>query len=185
MEHEDLQRLINIWGRCTNSENEFVSLGDLNLCSKRWDESNYQHSGLATLVKDFLISESCCHLVDEFTRIRQVNGSVQRSALDQIITNCPQKMSKPEILAIGKSDHLGLFVTKFSREVRTSPRTTKKRIYKEFNPNQFKEDIINAKIGGAFEGVYNQDDVDEAINVFSTAYNSILDKHAPIKIIQN
>ena len=184
-QHEDLQKSINIWARCTNSGKDFISLGDLNLCSRRWDDSSYQHSALATLVKDFLSSENCCHLVNENTRIRQVNDIVQQSALDQIITNCPEKVSKPEIHGVGKSDHLGVFITKFSREVRTSPRTTKKRIYKEFDAAKFKEDILNAKRNGMFQDVHNQTEIDEAISLFTSAYSSILDEHAPIKIIQN
>ena len=32
-QQEDLQKLINIWARCTNSQKDFSSLGDLNLCS--------------------------------------------------------------------------------------------------------------------------------------------------------
>ena len=182
---EDLQKLLNIWARCTSSGKDFVSLGDLNLCSRRWDDPTYQHSGLANLVKDFLISENCCHLVNEVTRIRQVNDSGQQSSLDQIISNCAEKMSKPEILGVGKSDHLGILTTKFSREVRMSTRTTKKRIYKEFNAAQFKEDILKAKQNGEFANVHLQEDVDEAINVFTSAYNSVLNLHAPIRIIQN
>ena len=184
-QQEDLQKTIDIWTRCTNSDKDFVSLGDLNLCAKKWDDPSYQHVGLSNMIKDFLISENCCHLINEITRLRQVNDTVQQSALDQIITNCPEKISKPEIIGVGKSDHLGVFITRFSREVRTSPRTTKKRIYKEFDPVKFKQDIINAKRNGAFENMHNQEDVDEAILLFTSAYNSVLDQHAPIKIIQN
>ena len=42
-----------------------------------------------------------------------------------------------------------------------------------------------AKDSGAFENVHLQEDVDEAIRIFTSAYNSILNIHAPIKIIQN
>ena len=94
-QNEDLQKLLNIWARCTNSGKDFASLGDLNLCSRRWDDPNYQHSGLVNLVKDFLISENCCHLVNEITRMRQVNDNLQQSSLDQIISYCAEKMSKP------------------------------------------------------------------------------------------
>ena len=110
---------------------------------------------------------------------------IVETCLDQVITNCAEKMSKPEVFGVGKSDHLGVYITKFSREVRTSPRTVKKRTYKEFNKEKFKEDIVAAKNSGAFDDVHKVKDVDEAINIFTKVYNSILNIHAPIKIIQN
>ena len=80
-------------------------------------------------MKDFLITENCHQIVNEFTRIRNVQGTLQRSCLDHITVNCLNKLTTPQILGVGQSDHLGTFVTRKSREIRTNPRTIKKRIY--------------------------------------------------------
>ena len=66
---------------------------------------------------------------------------------------------------MGKRDHLGLFITKLSREVRT----------KEFNEAKFKEDIINGRRNGLFQDVHKQTEINEAISLFTSAYLSILD----------
>ena len=94
-------------------------------------------------------------------------------------------MTRPEILGIGKSDHLGVIITKFSKEVRSGPRTIKKRIYKNFDKEKFREDILKAIDDGAFNFIHETDNLDEAINHFNSIYNSILEEHAPTKIIQN
>ena len=182
---EDLKRHINIWARCTNTNKDFISLGDINLCAKKWNDPGFPYPAMGNAVKDFLIAEDCSTLVEDYTRIRQVNGSMQRSSLDQIITNCSSKVTQPEILAVGKSDHLGIILTKFSKEVRTGPRTIKKRIYKNFNRERFREDVLKAINNGAFNTVLETGNLDEAIEHFNTIYTSILDEHAPIKIIQN
>ena len=62
-----------------------------------------------------------------------VNNEVQRSCYDHVTVNCIDKIAKPEVLGIGQSDHLGLLVTKKTRELRTCARTTKKRVYKNFD----------------------------------------------------
>ena len=117
----DLKKHVNIWARCTNTSKEFTCMWDLNLCFKKWNDAGYPHATLANEIKDFLISENCSTLVEDYTRMRQVDGSIQRSSLDQVISNCSSKMSRPEIIGVGKSDHLGVFITKYSKEVRTSP----------------------------------------------------------------
>ena len=170
---------------CTHTNKDVICFGDLNLCLKKWNDAGFPYPTLANVVKDFLISEDCSTLVEDYTRIRQTNGSIQRSSLDQIITNCPSKMNKPEILAIGKIDHLGLFATNLSREIRTCPRTIKKIIYKNFNKDAFINDIMKAIRDGAFNKIHEVDNLDEAIDHFSHVYSSILEEHAPTKIIQN
>ena len=160
-------------------------MGDMNLCALNWNDPGFTYPQLASIVHDFMLSENCDQLVNEYTRIRSVNGSIQRSCLDHITTNCVSKMSRPEVLGLSKSDHLGISIIKKSKEIRTSPNTTKKRIYKNFDKEAFVAEIREAKQAGTFENVFHQNDIDNAIDIFSDLYNSILNKHAPLKIIQN
>ena len=80
---------------------------------------------------------------------------------------------------------MGVILTKSSREVRTYARTTKKRIYKNFDPESFKADIKRAKEDGKFDDVLCSSDPDEASDLFEREFRLILDKHAPLKVIQN
>ena len=65
-----------------------MTLGGMNLCAKIMDEPGYQHHRLATKVKDFLLEENCSQIIDDYTRIRNVNGVIQRSCLDHVTINC-------------------------------------------------------------------------------------------------
>ena len=72
-----------------------------------------------------------------------------------------------------------------SREIRTSPRTVKKRVYKNFNRINFINDIKLAKDQGYFEDMHNTEDINIAGDIFTNTYNEVLNRHAPIKTIQN
>ena len=106
--------------------------------------------------------EDCSQIVDTFTRIRSVGGIVQRSCLDHATVNCKNKITTPVVIGVGKSDHLGVIVTKASREIRTSARTTRKRIYKNFDKEAFLKDVTKAKSEGKFAGVLVAEDPDDA-----------------------
>ena len=176
---------MNIWQRCTETNKDFVSLGDMNLCALNWSDINYNHTSLANVVHNFMLSENCHQLINDYTRIRNVGGVIQRSCLDHITSNCISKMSTPEIFGLSKSDHLGISIIKSSKEIRTSPKMTKKRVYKEFCKEKFLNEIKEAKKQGQFEEIYLEEDIDKATEIFTSSFNSILNRHAPTKVIQN
>ena len=181
----NLKKLMNIWTRASSTTKDFVALGDMNLCALNWNENGYNHATLASIVQDFMLSENCYQLINSFTRVRQVAGSVQRSCLDHITTNCISKMSSPEVIGISRSDHLGISIVKLTKEIRHSPLTTKKRIYKNFCRENFLNDIREAKENGKFQEVFESGDIDEASEIFAEAFNEVLEKHAPLRVIQN
>ena len=102
-------------------------MGDMNLCAKIWRENNYPYKDLSNLLHDFMFEEDCSEIVDNYTRIRSVGDTIQRSCLDQAIVNCVNKISTPIVMGVGKSDHLGVLVTEASREIRTFAWTTVER----------------------------------------------------------
>ena len=136
------------------------------------DDPSYAHSDLANIFKDFLAEETCHQIVNGVTRIRAAGDEIQRSCLDHITVNCVNKMSAAEIIGVGESDHLGILVTKKTREIRSSPRTTVKRIYKNFNRDDFIQDIIDAKVAGHFAQIHAADDIDKATEVFTKAFTN-------------
>ena len=177
--------MLDIWRAAIDVDHDFVAMGDMNLCAKLMDEPGYQHHKLAAKVKDFLLEEYCSQIIDDYTRIRNVNGNLQRSCLDHVTINCVNKISSPRIIGMGKSDHLGVIVTKSSKEIRSKPRTTKKRIYKSFDQIAFRNDILKAKADGLFAPIFNAADEETACDTFEKVYTPILSKHAPLKTIQN
>ena len=182
---EDIDHLLDIWRNSIKDDKDFVALGDMNVCSKRWDDSTYQCKDIANKIEDFMNEENCSQLIHDYTRLRSVNGSMQRSCIDHVTVNCVGKMSAPVILGVGKSDHLGVIITKTSKEVRTYARTTRKRVYKNFKKEDFLHDIEEAKKAGKFNAIFTTDSPDDAFDTFSNSFCEVLDRHAPIKVIQN
>ena len=88
-----LSKLMNIWRRCTVQDKDFVALGDMNICAKQMNDPSYIHNNLSEVLNDFMIEEGCHQIVEDYTRIRAVNGTVQRSCLDHVTVNCLSKMN--------------------------------------------------------------------------------------------
>ena len=51
-----------------------------------------------------------------------------------------------EIISVGDSDHLGICVTKYTREQLDRPKTIKKRSYKNFNVEMFLADVLKSDL---------------------------------------
>ena len=103
-------------------------MGDADLCSIKWYEVDYYLHDQAAMVQSFLLDESCSQLVKNYTRSEIVQGgALSRSSIDHCYTNVPEKLSTPEVTAVGNSDHLGIAVTKYTRAELLNPRTVTKR----------------------------------------------------------
>ena len=184
-QEKEFDKLTNIWRRFVSDDKDFLALGDTNICAKKFDDPNNPYRDLVDIFQDFLVEENCYQIVDDFTRIRMVKNDVQRSCLDHVTVNCVDKVSKPEVLGIGQSDHLGLLVTKKTRELRTTARTTKKRVYKHFDKNDFLADLKVAQETGLFKEMNETEDIEVAADIFTEVFTKVLEKHAPLKVIQN
>ena len=180
----DLMQHINQWQEIANTGRNFVTLGDANLCAISWNEADYRHKDLSNEVQMFLLRESCSQTVNKYTRFQKVGGHLQKSCLDHVATNVPEKCSVPEVYTVGSSDHLPVMVTKFSREIKTQPKTIKKRNYKNFILADFLNDVNDHVRNESFDKVLNSRNINEASALFSGIFGSILNKHAPLKVFQ-
>ena len=80
---------------------------------------------------------------------------------------------------------MGILLNKYSREVRTCTKTTRKRIYKNFDSKLFVEDIKSAKMMGKFNLINQTEDIEVAAETFTKTFCDVLEKHAPLKVVQN
>ena len=167
-----------------HQDQQVVALGDANVCALHWNDHNYRHKALATEIQDFLLRESCFQIVDKYTRIQNVAGSLQYSCLDHVTTNVPEKCGVPEVFPLLNSDHLPVMVTKLSHEIRTQPKTIRKRMYKNFSPHNFLLEINSYMQNGKFDIVTSNNNIEEASAIFSGIFGSILNRHAPLKTVQ-
>ena len=179
---ERLNRMIKHWKILMDSNKDVVCLGDANLCAMKWNDSNYQFKEHAETVQTFLLETETSQLVKQFTRSEFARGGVvSRSCIDHCYSNAPGKVSHPEIVAVGSSDHLGIVITKYTRAPKIKPKVIMKRSYKNFKVEDFLKDILNSNINENVKAVQN---VEEAALEFEKTFKEILDVHAPIKIFQ-
>ena len=103
---ERLRRLCNHWRHLCRSNRDMVSLGDANLCALKWNDNDYAHSELADMVQGYLLDTSSSQVINEVTRSEIVRGGqVSRSCIDNCYTNNERRLSHPNVLSVGDSDH--------------------------------------------------------------------------------
>ena len=157
-------------------------MGDANICAVEWLEEDYKNKELSSLIQEFMADTASSQLVKEFTRSEVIRGgAVSRSCIDHCYSNSPDKISKPEVVAVGNSDHLGVVITKYTKVAKSKPNTVMKRSYKHFDVEKFLTEIVNSDIN---INVTASDELDTAAEIFQNQFRIILDKHAPIKIYQ-
>ena len=176
---ERLNRQIHFWRSLYKLKKDIIILGDANLDAKRWNDADYNVNlkSLSNLLQEHLLEESSHQIVKEFTRSEMRNNSIQRSLIDHIYTNNPMKCEAVRVEALGDSDHMGVTVNKYSRELQCKPRAVLKRNYKDFNLENFLLDIHSSRINAEVQACQ---DLDTAALVFEERFKEILEFHAPI-----
>ena len=179
---ERLSRQVLHWKSLAARDRDLVILGDANLCAKIWNDADYPNDKkeLANMITDFNLEDSLTQMVNDFTRTELKGDRLEQSCIDHIYTNCLNKCNEASVLAAGNSDHLGVIVTKYSKEIKQRPRTTKKRSYKDFNSKDFIREIKYTK----FDEILDTNDPNTAAEAFSRIFSSVADNHAPVKIFQ-
>ena len=122
-------------------------MGDANICAVEWSEKDYKNKELSSLIQEFMADTASSQLVKEFTRSEVIRGgAVSRSCIDHCYSNSPDKISKPEVVAVGNSDHLGVVITKYTKVLKSKPNTVMKRSYTNFDVEKFLTEIVNSDI---------------------------------------
>ena len=73
----------------------------------------------------------------------RVASGQPKSGLDHLYTNQPDKLSSVQTFITGMSDHKLIKFVRFAKSLKMSPRYVRKRSFKDFDPNLFKEKIGN------------------------------------------
>ena len=124
-----------------------LCLGDANLCAMKWNNDDYHQREFADMVQNHLIETASTHIVKEYNISDIVRGNkISRSLIDHCYTNVPDKVSTPEVSAIGTSDHLAVFIIKRTKATISRPKIVQKRSYVNFDVEMFLNDINNSDI---------------------------------------
>ena len=159
--------------------NEVHIACDMNLDSLdgAWMRSDYSLVALARLVDNCCNVNNFSQLVKGVTRVQfnAVSNSTNMSCIDHVYTNVRYRCSEVTVTAFGNSDHDLLGYTRFSKEPPKPSRTILRRSYKNFNSQNYLEDLSKLN----WTDVLSRQDIDEATDIFTRKLKSVLDVHAP------
>ena len=124
---ERLKRIIEHWHFLDSLDKETIIIGDTNLCFSKWNNTSYPQQNIINIIKDAQTSLALQQLVDTKTRLQLVNGSIEKSIIDHVYTNCPPQQAPVKVVPAGSSDHLGIIVKKYSKFKSEHPRSFKFR----------------------------------------------------------
>ena len=167
--------------KATKGNDGTIIIGDVNLCSKKWDDQNYAHKTLADRWREGM-ARSGIELLElgstYFSNHASQAGVFAESALDHIYTNCPHKVIETKVLEKSSTDHLPIFL-KYQMKKKPERTTISKRSFKNFNPKAFCRDLAWAP----WEEIWIAEDINEMVSLYSSFVNRALDIHAPVKEI--
>ena len=176
---EQLRRwniFINQWEQALATGKEVVVLGDFNIDFLRFSSAGQEQS-LVDLMTEKIFPHGVAQCVQGPTRSWPGQAS---SGLDHVYTSNPEKLSKVQVKHNGSSDHCIILATRYAKNIRKKIRYCKKRSYKNFDEQVFLEQISNI----SWWDVYDCDDTDKAVDIFTKKLSDILDKMAPVKKFQ-
>ena len=98
------------------------------------------------------------------------------SSIDVFLTNRPRSFQKTAVFETGLSDYHGFVATTMKQTIpRLKPKQIKYRSYKNFETDNFLNDVKHAQ----FE--CDETNPDKSYDYLTNTFRNIVDKHAPIK----
>ena len=117
-------------------------MGDINLDYQKWQSPERSLSCLVEQVKQFQADSAMLQTVEEPTQFATNGQTLLWSLTDHCYESNLHAFCKPQVQAVGSSDHLGVSVSKVTRVPLVKPITIKKRVYKHFNDDRFCLDMM-------------------------------------------
>ena len=132
--------MFELWeSKMTNKES--LITGDMNIDWKRINDSEYHLKPLANILMDYVYSENLTQLMEDYTREERYRDEVRRSCIDHHYTNTPEKFTNMQAEYLGTSDHKVIKCKKNYNTKEKKANYKKKRTYKNFNTENFLNDI--------------------------------------------
>ena len=181
---ENLEKLLLQWENASELKTgqdscEIHIMGDMNLDAMygNWLKKSYHLYSLSKMVQVACKMTNLTQLVCQPTRCQfnAVTGQTSMSCIDHVYTNCKARCSEVVITSFGNSDHDLVEYTRYAKDPPMPARTIKKRSYKNFILNDFLDHL--SKID--WTPVYVSQDIDQAVEIFTSLFSEILNIHAP------
>ena len=116
---------------------------NLDSLNGRWLEADYSLVSLSRMVMKCCNANNFTQMVDNITRV-QYNSVSRRtvvSCIDHIYCNSQHRISAVRVITCSTTDHDTIAYTRFSKDLRSSTRTIRKRSYKDFKEAEYLKDI--------------------------------------------
>ena len=176
---------LDSWEAALQEDREVIVTMDANIDHLTWrmTDSLPPHSSsvrLKPLIEALftrIIPLGVSQLVTGATRMER---GQPRTGLDHLYSNKTEKLSSVQTFFSGVSDHKILKVTRFSKTFKQLPIFVKKRTFKDFDDEAFKEKL---KVCG-LEEIFSCLNVNTAAEILTNKLTGVLDDMAPIKKIQ-
>ena len=179
-------RLLDNWKNVLNEGKEVVAMLDSNLDHTTWTEepdslprhsTTVTHKDLIEKLFTEVFSEGVVNMIAGPTWHR---GQL-KAGLDQLSSNKPEKLSPPEVIWTGLSDHALLKTHRWSKTLPSQARYVKKRCFKKFDAHMYNHKVKNMP---ELEVIMRTECVEEASSLLTIGLTRILDELAPLKTIQ-
>ena len=176
------RKYLGQWERALESGAEVHCIGDFNLDSARLQGNSGQQQPLVDALLHQVIPHGVTQCAPGATWTPQGGQRGRPSGLDHHWTNRPEKLSEVQALTIGHSDHKLISAVRYARIVNVGQKIVRKRSYKKFEENKFLEEVTKIQ----WWPLYQCSSVDEAVRLFSSNINGILDRPdmAPVRSFQ-
>lgn len=124
---------------------------------------------------NFTLSLGLTQLIESPTRV----CTTSKTLIDHIYSDNPQNIIWTVVPQIGLSDHYPIFCSRKvnHKHKKTSHLTIKYRSFKNFNEQDFFEDLNNVD----FSNVMSILDVNDALTQFMKLFSSVINKHVPLR----
>ena len=151
-----------------------IYMGDFNV---NLDENKTRPDDqLKKTLMNFMGEHGMSQMIKKTTRKRVVGKVLQESLLDHVYTNNPETIEQIEIKDTSLSDHNMISFAKTCEQTEHMPRSTKKRSYKFYV-----KEIFNEELGSLdWDKIYNEFDIDKAVEIYTNLIRKTLDRHAPV-----
>lgn len=127
-------------------------------------------------LKDFMVTLNLSQTISSPTRITNKSESL----IDILLTNNPDLVKRSDVLEISIRDHFLIYCILNLKVPRSKPQEITTRSYKNFNADNFNQDISTTP----WDTVPMFDDVDDQTSCFNKLFLEALDRHAPIKTLK-
>ena len=178
--------ILSQWEKALAEDKEVVCALDANIDALTWNfenplPPNHSNVKLKPLINDLfdrILPQGVSQLVMVPTHAQQ---GIATKCLDHLYTNQPAKLSDVQAEFTGMSDHKIIKVNRYSKSLKEQPRYVRKRMFKNFNKEEFKKEVSKMP---ELAAISNCQCANQAAIFLRTGLSRILDICAPIKTIQ-